>query len=473
VPVIPLWLDGKEVNDTSVTYDIVSPTTGQKIYESCSASVEDARRAVESAQTAFETWSQVKPGERRDILLRAADILIRDKEVLRNITRQETGESDAMFEIDFNLALGLCKAIPGLIPAIRGAVPTVAGDGSSAMILREPYGAVLAIAPWNVPYILGFRACLTPLAMGNTVILKGSEFSPRAYWKIASVLHEAGLPRGCLNTIIHRPQDAAEVTAALIASPAIRKLNFTGSALVGGIIASQAAKLLKPTLLELGGKAPTIICEDANLEEAAMGTAVGSFLNSGQICMSTERVIVNAAIVDKFKEVFKQAIDKVYGNPEGLTLVNEPLVIKNKNLLLDAISKGAKVVYGAPDHKAATSTAMRPVVVENVKEGMNIYYAESFGPTVSMITVDNDEEAIKLANDTEYGLTASVYTEDLRRAFRIAKKIKSGAVHINSMSVHDDDVLPHGGQKNSGYGRFNGVEGLEEWVQTKTVTWKD
>ncbi|GAM36622.1 hypothetical protein TCE0_018r05846 [Talaromyces pinophilus] len=341
------------------------------------------------------------------------------------------------------------------------------------MVLQEPYGVVLSVAPWNAPYALGFRACLAPLAMGNTVILKGSEFSPRAYWAIASVFHEAGLPKGCLNTIVHRQQDAAEITSTIILSSHIRKVSFTGSAHVGAIIASQTAKLLKPVLMELGGKAPTIVCNDANIEQAALGATLGSFLHSGQICMSTERVIVHAAVADKFKEVFRKTIDQVFGSPEGLTLVNKTPVLRNKHLLSDAILKGAKVLYGDVNHEAEVQTAMRPVVIENVKEGMDIYHTESFGPTLSLFIVESDDEAVKLANDTEYGLAASVYSENLTRAVRIARQVRSGAVHINSMSVHDESALPHGGHKSSGYGRFNGIEGLEEWVQTKTVTWRE
>lgn len=469
-PVIPLLLDGKEIT-TEITYDVVSPITSKPLYKSSSASVEDAKRAVESAQAALDSWSQTKPNYRRDIILKVADILLRDKEILRIIAREETGEVDSMFEFEHNLAVQACKAVAGLISSVRGSVPTMAEEGRSAMVLREPFGVVLSIAPWNAPHILGIRSLLGPLAMGNTVIFKGSELSPGVFFKLASIFHEAGLPNGCLNTITHRPQDAAEITSALIAAPAVRKINFTGSALVGSIIASQAARFLKPTLMELGGKAPTIICEDADLQEAALGATLGSFLHSGQVCMCTERVIVHAAVVDKFKEIFKQTIDQIFGSPDGLTLVNAAPVTKNKKLLSDALSKGARIIHGDPEH--AVNTAMRPVVIEGIKEGMDIYYTESFGPTVSLFTVESDEEAIKLANDTEYGLAASIYTEDLRRAFRIAKKIQSGAVHINAMSIHDESSLPHGGFKSSGYGRFNGIEGLEEWVQTKTITWKD
>jgi acyl-CoA reductase-like NAD-dependent aldehyde dehydrogenase len=230
---------------------------------------------------------------------------------------------------------------------------------------------------------------------------------------------------------------------------------------------------LKPTLMELGGKTPTIVCDDADLEQAALGCALGAFLHSGQICMSTERILVHTAVADKFKAVLKATMDQLFAQQPGLILVNEAPVLKNRQLLQDAISKGAKVVFGDPEHKADIKTAMRPVVLENVQEGMSIYHIESFGPTVSLFVVQSDDEAVKIANDTDYGLAAAVFTEDLRRGLRIAKNIQSGAVHINSMSVHDESALPHGGYKKSGYGRFNSLEGLEEWVQTKTVTWRD
>lgn len=470
---IPLWLNGQEIR-TTTTYDVISPLDGKTLYQSSSASVSDAEKAIHSAHTAFESWSHTKPHVRRDIFLRAADILAARKDELFKVSHSETGAVDSMFGFEFNLAVEACKTVAGLIGiASRGVMPTVMDEDKSAMVVKEPYGVVLSIAPWNAPYILGLRACLAPLAMGNTVILKGAEASPGAYWQIASVLHEAGLPAGCLNTIIHRPQDAVEVTSAIIASPFVRKVTFTGNTVTGSIIASQAARHLKPTLMELGGKAPTSVCEDADLGQAALGCALGAFLHSGQICMSTERIIVHAAVAEEFKKALKKPMDQIFGHPEGLVLVNEAPVLKNQKMLKDAISKGAAVVYGNADHKADVKTAMRPVVVENIKEGMDLYHTESFGPTVSLFVVNSDDEAVKLANDTDYGLSAAVYTEDLRRGFKIAKRIQSGAVHINSMSVHDEAALPHGGFKKSGYGRFNSVEGMQEWVQTKTITWRD
>lgn len=294
---------------------------------------------------------------------------------------------------------------------------------------------------------------------------------------MASILHAAGLPAGALNTIYHRPADAALVTNTLISHPAIKKINFTGSTNVGSIIASLAGKNLKPTVMELGGKAPSIVCEDADIQTAALQTALGAFLHAGQICMATERILVNAKIVDEFRSALKATMDQVFSEgPQGMgvpQLVTSAPVEKNKKLLADALSKGAKTIYGDASHNEESKTKMRPVIIENIKPGMDIYHTESFGPTVSLYVVNSDEEAIEIANDTDYGLSSAVFTEDLRRGLRIAKQIETGAVHINSMSIHDETSLPHGGAKKSGFGRFNGLPGLDEWARSKVITWKD
>lgn len=309
--------------------------------------------------------------------------------------------------------------------------------------------------------------------VGNTVVLKGAEAAPACYWALADVFHSAGLPAGCLNTLYARPQDASEVTTALVTSPDVRKINFTGSTAVGSIIAGLAGKHLKPVLMELGGKAPAIVCEDADVNLAALHCALGAFLYSGQICMSSERILVNRKIAEPFKKALKATVDQVFTQDPEYVLINGPPVDRVKKLLEDAVSKGAKILHGDLSEKLDLATQMRPVIVENVGKDMDMYYTESFGPTVSLFVVDSDEEAIAIANDTDYGLTSSVFTEDLRRGLKIAKQIETGAVHINAMSVHDENVLPHGGAKKSGWGRFNGVEGLNEWVRTKNVTWMD
>ena len=237
--------------------------------------------------------------------------------------------------------------------------------------------------------------------MGNTVVVKGPERAPGCYWTLADIFNKVGLPKGCLNTIIHRTQDAAEITSTLIAAPAVRKINYTGSTNTGSIIAGLAGKHLKPVLMELGGKAPAIVCEDADLQVAALQCALGSFLYSGQICMATERILVNAKVADKFREVLAGTIDQVFPDKNGLVLIDKTPVEKNAKLLNDAVSKGAKALYGDISDKRELATAMRPVVLSGVKQDMDLYYTESFGPTVSLFVVESDEEAIKIANDTE------------------------------------------------------------------------
>lgn len=324
--------------------------------------------------------------------------------------------------------------------------------------------------PRNAPYILGFRAVAYALAAGNTAVLKATELSPRCSWAIGDCFREAGLPDGVLNVIAHKPSSAAVVTKAMIEHPYVKKINFTGSTPVGRIIAEIAGKNLKPVLLELGGKAPAIVWKDANLELAAKECLLGAFLHSGQICMSTERIIVHKDIAGPFEEALKKLLPIIF--PGAGVLINQAGVQKNKKLLKDALSKGATLLNGDINTQESSETRMSPIIVKDVTTEMAIYHTESFGPTVSLFVVDSEEEAVRLANDTEYGLTAAIFTEDLRTGFRLAKNIESGAVHINGMTVHDEACLPHGGAKNSGYGRF-GSAGLEEWVWTKTVTFKN
>jgi acyl-CoA reductase-like NAD-dependent aldehyde dehydrogenase len=291
-------------------------------------------------------------------------------------------------------------------------------------------------------------------------------------WAIVSVFQQAGLPDGALNLISSEPALAPEVTKALIASPCIKKINFTGSTMVGKIIGKLAGEYLKPVVQELGGKAPAIVWEDADLDLSATQCALGAFVNSGQVCMSTERIIVHKAVASSFKKLFVAETDKMFGaSVDGLTMVNEAAATKTKHLVLDALDKGAVNLSRQEPQGTQTSLAnIRPVILDHVTQDMKIYYGESFGPSVSIFEVEDEEAALKLANDTEYGLTASVFTKDLSRGLRLARAIEPGAVHINGMTIHDEAVLPHGGAKASGYGRFNASCGLGEWVRTKTIT---
>ncbi|OAK94144.1 salicylaldehyde dehydrogenase [Phaeosphaeriaceae sp. SRC1lsM3a] len=471
---VPLLINGEEVI-TKTTFVVTSPTSLEKIWQSSSASLEDAKAATKAAQAAFPKWSKMKPTAKRAIFMKAADIIDARASELAEYMKVETGAASP-FADGFNVpkCADMLRDVAGRLSSVMGHIPTCEEEGTSAMIIREPFGVVLAIAPWNAPYVLGMRSILFPLAAGNTVVFKGSEFCPRTWWAIGSVLAEAGLPAGALNVIVHRPEDAAQITTALIEEPSIKKINFTGSTAVGRIIASQAGKNLKPVLMELGGKASAIVLDDAELKNAATQCALGAFLHSGQICMSSERILVHKSIKPQFLEAFKGAVEGIFGGDKPApVLVNAVGVERNKKLISQAVEAGATVIYGDHKQDEKHNTHMRPIVVDGVKKDMDLFYTESFGPSVSVIEISSDEEAVEIANDTDYGLSGAVFTENLARGLRIAKQIETGAVHINAMTVHDEWTLPHGGAKASGFGRFNGQWGLDEFSRTKTITYKD
>ncbi|RKU43521.1 hypothetical protein DL546_006170 [Coniochaeta pulveracea] len=468
---VPFLIGGKEVHPEK-SFEVVNPATGKVVHRCGAASEKEVKAAVEAASKAFKTWKNTTPKSRRDILFKAASVIERRKEELAGYMVAETGCSQHWAEFNLKVAQDLIVDVAGRLATIEGSFPATETEGVGALVLREPFGVVLAIAPWNAPYILGIRSVVFPLAAGNTVILKGTELAPRVMWAIADVLREAGVPDGAVNVLVHEPSAAAEITQSLIANPEIKKINFTGSTVVGRIIAKLAGENLKPVLLELGGKNPAIVWEDADLDLAAIECAKGSFLNSGQICMATDRILVHKKVRAEFEDKLKKAIDQIFGpQTEAPVLIHAPSVDKNKKLLNDAVSKGAKVLYGDINAEEPSKTRMRPVVISDVTPNMDIYQTESFGPSVALYDIETEEEALRIANDTEYGLSSAVFTEDLRRGLRFAKEIETGAVHINHMTVHDESALPHGGAKASGYGRFNSFA-INEWVRTKTVTFK-
>jgi acyl-CoA reductase-like NAD-dependent aldehyde dehydrogenase len=341
-----------------------------------------------------------------------------------------------------------------------------------AMAIREPAGVVLGMAPWNAPVILGVRAIATPLACGNTVVLKASEICPRTHALIGAAFHEAGFPEGVVNVITNAAADAPDVVGALIAHPAVRRVNFTGSTRVGKIVAGLCARELKPVVLELGGKAPLLVLHDADLGEAVKAAAFGAFMNQGQICMSTERIIVVDSVADEFVAQFSaKAQTLVAGDPrEGKTplgaLVDGNAARHVRDLVADAVRLGGTVAAGGDGE----GVLMPATVVDGVTPAMRIYREESFGPVVAVIRVKDEEAAIAAANDSEYGLSASVFSRDIARALSVARRIQSGICHINGPTVHDEAQMPFGGVKASGYGRFGGQAGVAEFTEMRWIT---
>ncbi|KAI0384143.1 aldehyde dehydrogenase [Hypomontagnella monticulosa] len=469
---VPFVINGEERHAES-TFDVTSPDTGKVVHQCGIATEKDTLAAIEAATAAGQQWRDTPATQRRDIILKAAEVMSNRRKELAQYMIDELGAPAAWAEFNINLTIDMYKDVAGRAVAVEGTIPPCA-PGTSAMLVKEPYGVVLAMAPWNAPYILGTRSVLFPLAAGCTVVFKGSESSPRTHRAIVSVLSEAGVPNGVVNYLVTDPAHAPSVTKSLIAHPAVKKINFTGSTAVGKIIAEMAGQYLKPLVLELGGKAPAIVWEDANLDLAAQQCALGAFFFSGQICMSTEKIVVHKKISEAFQEKLRGTIAQMFPSQGGgLVLINSRSVDKSKKLLKDAVSKGGVLLSGDIDAEESSKTRLRPIIVSKVTPDMDLYQQESFGPSASLIEVESEEEALRIANDTEYGLTSAVFTEDLKTGFRFAKGIETGAVHINSMTIHDEMPLPHGGAKASGYGRFNALTGVEEWVRTKIITWKN
>jgi len=470
---VKLLIGGKDVVAAgSRTFDRANPLGGTVASRAAAAGVADAQAAADAAAAAFPAWSALGPNERRGHLLKAADALAaRTGDFIARMAA-ETGATAGWAGFNVHLAAGMLREAASMTTQIGGEVIPSDKPGCVAMAVRQAVGVVLGIAPWNAPVILGTRALAMPLACGNTVVLKASEICPGTHRLIAEALADAGLPPGVVNVVTNAPADAAAVVEALIAHLAVRRVNFTGSTGVGRIIAGLAARYLKPVLLELGGKAPMLVLDDADLDEAVKAAAFGAFMNQGQICMSTERLVVDQKVADEFVAKFAaKAGTLVAGDPhKGNTplgaVVSRAAVDRVQELMADATGKGAKVVAGG----RAEGALMDATVLDRVTPAMRIYHEESFGPVVCVVRARDTDDAVRIANDTEYGLSAAVFSRDIPRALSVARRIDSGICHINGPTVHDEAQMPFGGVKASGYGRFGGKAGIEEFTDLRWIT---
>ncbi|KVL43353.1 salicylaldehyde dehydrogenase [Burkholderia territorii] len=436
------------------------------------ATVADAQAAVHAAAAAFPAWSAMGPGERRALLNRAADALEEKGDAFALAMATETGASRLWADFNVKLAADGLREAAAMITQISGEVIPSDVPGSLALGVRQAAGVVLGIAPWNAPVILGVRAIALPLACGNTVVLKGSETCPATHGLIIEALQDAGLPRGVVNFVTNAPANAGDIVEAIIAEPAVRRVNFTGSTRVGRIVATQCAKYLKPSVLELGGKAPFLVLHDADIDAAVQGAAFGAFANSGQICMSTERIVVDTKIADEFvARLAEKARSLPLGDPRKGpavlgSVVDMATVRRCNDLIDDALAKGATLVCGGK----AETTLMPATLLDHVAADMHIYREESFGPVKAIVRVNGDEEAIACANDNEYGLSAAVFSRDVARALTVAKRIESGLCHVNGPTVHDEAQMPFGGMKSSGFGHFGGKAGIAEFTDLRWIT---
>lgn len=455
------------------TYQRIDPLSAATVSVGAACSVEDALRAAESSQRAFRSWSRTGPTERRRLLLAAADALEAKMADFCTVMAEEIGASQLWAQFNVGASASLLREAAALTTQIKGETIPTDKPGTVSMTLRQPVGTVLSIVPWNGPVILGARAIAYPLACGNTVIFKGSESSPRTHALLAEAFYEAGLPAGVLNFLISAPVDAAAVTEALVAHDTVRRVNFTGSTKIGRMIAQTCASHLKRCLLELGGKAPFVVLDDADIDGAVNAAVFGAFLYQGQICMSTERFVVDEAVADAFVSRFAQRVRTLEtgvptqsGNCVIGPMIAQDSVQRINQLLDDAIGKGATIVVGG----LAESALMGPTLVDRVTREMDIYDEETFGPVTTIVRVKGAEQALEVANDTAYGLSSSIFSRDVTRALELASRLDAGCVHINGATVQNEPQAPYGGMKNSGYGRFDGSAVIDEFTEIKWVT---
>ncbi|WP_371432601.1 aldehyde dehydrogenase [Novosphingobium sp.] len=454
-------------------FERLNPLTGAVASTAEAMKAGDIPAIAAKAGAAYPAWAAMGPNARRAVLMKAAAALEARKDAFVEAMMGEIGATAGWAMFNLGLAASMVREAAALTTQIAGEVIPSDKPGCLSMALREPVGVILGIAPWNAPIILGVRAIAVPLACGNAVILKASETCPRTHALIIEAFAEAGFPDGVVNVVTNTPADAAEVVGALIDAPEVKRINFTGSTAVGKIIAKRAAEHLKPCLLELGGKAPLLVLEDADLDEAVKAAAFGAFMNQGQICMSTERIIVVDAVADEFARRFRDKVAAMpVGDPrQGTTplgaVVDAKTVAHCRALIEDALAQGAELLVGGETEQGVLMPAH---VVDGVTQDMKLFRDESFGPVVGVIHARDTEHAIELANDSEYGLSAAVFTRDIAKGLSVARRIHSGICHVNGPTVHDEAQMPFGGVGASGYGRFGGKAGIDSFTELRWIT---
>ncbi len=468
-----MFINGQWVDSSNKeTFDIVNPDDGSVYAVVPKATIDDVRRAIDAAHAVRIKWAAMMPQDRAQILFDASRAVIEHADEVAKILVMESGSTirKAMYEVQ--KTADYIRSRGEEIFRIRGeTLPSLTQDKFS-MTIRQPRGVVAAISPWNFPLILAMEKVATALACGNTVVLKPASDTPCTLLKMAELFHDSNVPAGVFNVITGT---GASVGDELVVNSKVNYINFTGSTEVGRHIAELAGRHIKKVTLELGGKNPVVVLKDADLDTAASAACYGGFYHSGQICMAVGRVIVEKEIAEAFTEKLVSRAKKleikkgVLFEPETILcpLTNKGQLETVKRHVRDALDKGANLLAGGGwDGLYHDAT-----VLSNITPDMLIYSKETFGPVIPVIEVDSVDEAITIANDTEYGLSAGVFTNDISTALRVAEQIESGMVHINDSSFYaDQECASVGGVKSSGLGRVGGHYSIEEATEVKWIT---
>lgn len=464
-----LYINGKWKNTESgsVVTDI-NPADGLAYAQVHFAGPDEVEEAIAAADHAWKSWAETPAADKEAILLKAGDWMQEHIDEVAGVLMDESGSAFGKAYFEAGFAVDLFRAAAGECRRVFGEIQQQA-PGEISMIRRLPFGVVAGIAPFNFPLLLALKKVVYALAAGNTFVLKPASATPVSGVMIAKALDAAGLPAGVFNLV---PGSGEAVGNRLVEDPRIKMVAFTGSTAVGKGIAAKASVLFKKYSLEMGGKNPLILLRDFDLDQAVRIAGFGAFFHQGQICMCTSRLIVEEPVYDEFCEKFTAYAGTMkVGDPHAMDTVIGPLIKKEQcdiidSQIADAVSKGAVLLTGGTHE----GNYYQPTVLKDVTPDMRIFYEESFGPVTSIIKAKDPQDAVRLCNDNEYGLSSSLLTNDLSNAMALSLEMEAGMVHINNATVSDNSTVAFGGVKNSGVGREGGSYSIDEFTELKWIT---
>jgi succinate-semialdehyde dehydrogenase / glutarate-semialdehyde dehydrogenase len=461
------WREGGEGG----TLEVEDPATGETLLEVADATVDDAKAALGAAHETFAKWRDTPPRERGDILRRAYDLITERADELALLMTLEMGKPVAESKAEIAYAANFFRWYSEEAVRINGRFTVNEAGAGRVLTLKQPVGPCVFITPWNFPLAMGTRKIGPAIAAGCTMVVKPAKQTPLSMLMLAQILEESGLPGGVVNVVTARSSGA--VMEPLIKDPRARKLSFTGSTAVGKTLIEQSAEQVLRVSMELGGNAPFLIFDDADLDAAVEGALIAKMRNGGEACTSANRFHVAGSVAEDFAERLASRIGELkVGRGTEPDVKVGPLIDDDQRgkvatLVEDAVGKGAKVLVGGENIDSA-GYFYKPTVLTDIPESADLLHEEIFGPVAPVQGFDSEDEAIAKANDTEYGLVAYVFTRDINRAFRVIEKLDTGMVGLNQGIVSNAGA-PFGGVKQSGYGREGGPEGLEEYLETKYV----
>lgn len=446
----------------------LNPFTGEQILTIQSANRKDLDEAFQAAKEAQPKWADMTIREKQELFQKLVDVMVAEKDTIIDWLVKESGSTRIKANIEFDAALGIAKESISFITRMAGSILPSLFPNKENRVYRLPKGVIGVIGPWNFPFHLTMRSVAPALATGNSVVIKPASDTPVTSGLIFGMLFEkAGFPQGLVNVVVGK---GSEIGDEFVVHPIPKLISFTGSTEVGRRIGENAGRNLKDVALELGGNNAMVVLKDANIEQAAKAAVFGKFLHQGQICMAINRIIVDKEVHDDFVNEFAKLVGQLkYGDPSDPStfvgpVINKAQIERIQKDLNDSIEQGAELIYGGK----VEGCLMQPTVLKNVKNDMPIAQNEIFGPVAAIIKAEHEHEAIEIANDSPYGLSGSIFTEDRHHGAELAMKIDTGMIHVNDQSVNDEAHVPFGGEKESGLGRFNG-----EWAINKftTVKW--